>query len=88
MGLVNRLVPAGQALAAAQALAAQLCAFPQACLRGDLASAHAQWGLPHDDAMAEEFSHGLRTLQSGETLSGAQRFAGGQGRHGSFDTLD
>src|SRR3954464_10508804 len=39
IGLVNRLVPAGEAVAAAQELARQIAAFPQACLRGDRLSA-------------------------------------------------
>ena len=38
-GLVNRVVPDGQARAAAQELAAQLAALPQACLRSDRMSA-------------------------------------------------
>lgn len=84
MGLVNRLVPAGQAVHAAQSLAEELGQFPQTCLRGDLRSAHLQWGLPEPDAIRQEFETGLRTLQSGETVSGAQRFAQGQGRHGTF----
>ena len=44
-GLANRVVPAGQALAAAQELAAQLAAFPQVCLRSDRASVLDQEGL-------------------------------------------
>ena len=38
IGLANRKVAAGAALAAAQALAAQIAAFPQQCLRNDRAS--------------------------------------------------
>jgi len=30
-----------------------------------------------------EVHHGLATIESGETLTGAQRFAAGAGRHGS-----
>ena len=88
MGLANRLVPAGEALAAAQTLAAQLAAFPQACLRGDRRSAYEQWGLDEPAALANEFAHGLATLQSGETLAGAGRFAQGAGRHGDFGAAD
>ena len=83
-GLANRVVPTGQALAAAEALALQLAAFPQACLRGDRASACQQWGLDEPAALAAEFQHGLATLQSGETRAGATRFGGGAGRHGQF----
>lgn len=88
MGLANRVVPTGEALAAAQTLAAQLAAFPQACLRGDRRSAYEQWGLDEPAALANEFAHGLATLQSGETLAGAGRFAQGAGRHGDFGAAD
>src|SRR3954463_2023300 len=44
IGLANRLVPAGEAVAAAQELARQIAAFPQGCLRGDRLSALEQWG--------------------------------------------
>ncbi len=84
MGLVNRLVPAGQALAAAWELAARLAAFPQACLRGDRASVLDQQGLDEAAALASEFAHGREALAS-EAAAGAARFAAGAGRHGSFD---
>jgi enoyl-CoA hydratase len=84
MGLANRVVPAGQALAEAEKLALQIAAFPQQCMRGDRASAYEQWGMAQDQAIANEFKHGLATLKSGETRSGAARFAGGDGRHGRF----
>jgi len=83
IGLANRVVPAGQALGAAQELAAQLAAFPQTCLRSDRQSLLDQDGLEEADALAREFAHGQAALQS-EALAGAARFAGGEGRHGSF----
>jgi enoyl-CoA hydratase len=82
MGLANRKVRAGQALPAARALAAELAALPQTCLRSDLASVRAQAGLPWREAMAREFALGLATLRSGESQAGAARFAHGAGRHG------
>lgn len=84
MGLANRVVPAGEALAAAEQLALQIAAFPQACMRGDRQSAYQQWGMDEAAAIRNEFAHGLKTLQSGETLAGAGRFRGGSGRHGQF----
>ncbi len=84
MGLANRLVPRGQALAAAKELALQLGKFPQRCLRSDRLSAYEQWALPLDEALLNEYSHGWGTIESGETREGAARFAGGEGRHGSF----
>jgi Enoyl-CoA hydratase/isomerase len=83
IGLANRVVPAGQALGAAQELAAQLAAFPQVCLRSDRASVLDQEGLDETAALASEFAHGREALAA-EGTSGAARFAAGAGRHGSF----
>lgn len=85
MGLANRLVPTGTALAAAIELARQLAGFPQHCLRSDRASSYAQWDLSLTGALAHETEVGLSTIRTGETLAGAQRFAAGAGRHGTFD---
>lgn len=84
IGLVNRIAEPGEALSAARALAAQIAAFPQACLRSDRASALAQWSLSEADALSTEFALGVPSLIA-EGVSGAARFAGGTGRHGSFE---
>ena len=84
MGLANRVAPAGEAQAVAEQLALQIAAFPQTCLRGDRQSAYQQWGMDEAAAMRNEFAHGLKTLQSGETIAGAGRFSSGSGRHGRF----
>lgn len=84
MGLVNRSVKPGDALTQATALAHQLQRFPQQCLRSDRQSALTQWGLSEHEAMAQEFTLGMATIESGETLAGAMRFVAGHGRHGSF----
>ncbi len=84
-GLANRVVAKGQARGAAIALAHQLAAFPQACLRNDRRSALRQWDLAEDDAIIDEMQGGLKVIDSGETVAGASNFAGGQGRHGSFN---
>ena len=81
MGLVNRVVDDGQALAAAQALAAEIAGFPQRCMRADRASAYAQWGQPMAEALRQEGAGGYRAVLE-EGLQGAARFAGGAGRHG------
>ncbi|AUG75069.1 enoyl-CoA hydratase [Kitasatospora sp. MMS16-BH015] len=83
IGLANRLVPAGEERAAAEALAAQLAAFPQTTLRHDRLSAREQHGLPESAALANEWQHGTHGLAA-DTLAGAARFTAGQGRHGSF----
>ncbi len=83
MGLVNRLVPPGQALTAARALAAELASFPQACLRSDRQSAIEQWDLQEAAATANEARHGRAVIATGETAAGARRFVGGAGRSGT-----
>ncbi len=85
MGLANRVVEPGTALDAALELAEGLVAFPQRCMRGDRRSSYDQWALPLDGALRRETDVGLETIASGETLEGAMRFAGGAGRHGSFE---
>src|ERR1700749_4797040 len=82
MGLANRLVPKGEVRAHAVALAKQIAAFPQVCLRNDRLSAIAQWSLPWDAAQANEVRLGVETLRSGSSVEGASRFAAGEGRGG------
>ena len=84
MGLANRMVERGEALAAAKELARQLAAFPQRCLRSDRISAYEATALPFEAAIHNEYVRGIATIQSGETVNGAARFAGGAGRHGKF----
>jgi enoyl-CoA hydratase len=83
MGLANRVVARGEALAAAVALAHQLAALPQTCLRSDRLSALEQWGLTEEAAARNEARRGRDVVTSGETLQGALRFAGGAGRRGA-----
>jgi enoyl-CoA hydratase len=83
MGLVNRIVAHGTSLDAAVALAAEIAALPQRCLRSDRRSSYDQWGLSYDEALANETELGLATILSGETQAGAARFAAGEGRHGA-----
>jgi enoyl-CoA hydratase len=82
-GLVNRLVEPGRALPEAVALAQQIAAFPQAGLRHDRRSLLEQWSLPLGQALKNELRWGRKTMDSGEPLAGARRFAGGEGRSGS-----
>jgi enoyl-CoA hydratase len=82
MGLVNRVVPAGQALRAAVELARELADLPQTCLRNDRLSMLESLDLDGQEALENETRRGLQTLSSGETSAGAARFHGGAGRHG------
>ncbi|BBY34292.1 enoyl-CoA hydratase [Mycolicibacter minnesotensis] len=81
MGLANRVVPRGQARAAAEQLALELAELPQDCLRSDRLSALRQWGMAESPAMDQEFTSIERVAQ--EALRGAGRFASGAGRHGA-----
>jgi len=83
-GLANRVVPAGQARAEAEALARAIADFPPRCVRSDRRSAWEGIALPLPAAMANEFALGKATRDSGESLEGARRFASGAGRHGQF----
>jgi enoyl-CoA hydratase len=80
IGLVNRVVSRGEALAAAQRLAHELAALPQAALRADRMSAYQQYDLTFEEALVNELEHGRHALVEG--LEGAQRFSAGAGRHG------
>src|SRR5690606_18809561 len=84
IGLANRIAPPGEALAHALALAREIAAFPQACLRNDRLSAIEQWDLSESEAIDNETRRGLETLRSGEARAGAQRFKDGAGRGGAF----
>jgi enoyl-CoA hydratase len=83
LGLANRVVPPGEARNTALALAHQLAALPQFCLRSDRMSALEQWGLSEREAAVNEARRGRAVISSGETLAGAQRFAAGAGRGGT-----
>ena len=82
MGLVNRVVPDGSSRVAAEELARELAAFPQRCLREDRLSLLEQEGLEEPAALANEFAHGVRSLE--EVAAGLDRFRAGAGRHGAF----
>ena len=79
------LVAEGEALAAALALAHDIAAFPQRCMRNDRASVRLQHGLSMQEALAREVALGRDTLAAGEAVAGARRFVSGTGRHGGFD---
>ena len=70
IGLVNRVVEPGQALAAAVELARELAALPQLCMRNDRLSALEQWDLDEPAATRNEAARGRATIESGETQDG------------------
>jgi len=84
MGLANEVVGNGQSKGRAQDLALFISRFPQVCLAHDRISLYEGLGLKIQDALANEFRHGLETIQAGEIVHGASRFKKGEGRHGRF----
>ena len=83
MGLANRVVPPGGALAEAHQLARDIAAFPQACMRTDRESTYRGLDLSLADALRAEGAAG-NPIVSAEGEAGARRFSGGEGRHGAF----
>lgn len=85
MGLVDRVVPKGQARAAAEALAREIARMPQDCMRSDRRSVYACLSLPLEEALKEEFRHGQAALRSPELAENVARIVGGAGRGGRRD---
>ena len=86
IGLCDRLVPDGQSLEAATALAHEIARFPQACLRSDRAAVFRQEGLSEADALRAEWQHSASVFEQ-EGADGARRFAEGKGRSGDFNNI-
>src|SRR5437667_1465552 len=84
MGLANRLVPRGQALASAMSLAREIASRPQAALRSDRLCSYEQWSLALDEALGVEYRRGMATLETGEMVGGLERYASGGWREGRF----
>lgn len=82
MGLATTVVAPGSSRREAEALAHQLAALPQTCLREDRRSAIEAWSLPEAEALALELAHGRRSLGSPAMAAGVGRFTAGAGRHG------
>lgn len=85
-GLANRVVRRGEAREAAEQLASELAAFPQAALLADRHSALENSSLEDQaEAFRREGAGGYQAVFA-EGVAGAARFAGGAGRHGrTFD---
>ena len=85
-GLANRLVPAGEALAAARELAREIAKIPQLCMRADRRSSYEQWSLDLPQALINEGIGGEKPRLE-EAQAGAARFAAGKGRGGDFSSI-
>lgn len=84
MGLADRLCAEGEALQTAQALAADLSRFPQACMLADHLSARM---APVDLAAALRREWRSQGVFAAEGREGAARFASGKGRAGDFSEI-
>lgn len=87
IGLADRVVADGEALAAAIILAKQIAAFPQLCMNSDRLSAYRQWDFDLEAALAHEAHAGVAPLRDG-AAAGAKRYTDGAGRGGNFDTRE
>lgn len=86
IGLATRVVPPGESLQRAVELGRQLAAFPQACMRADLANARGAFDRPLPEALVAEHVRGAASIPvdagGGDLATGVARFAAGAGRHG------
>ena len=80
IGLVNEVVAPAKHLERALELAERIAAFPQETMLADRRAAIEGFGLPLAEWIALEHRLGRETLHV--AVEGAQRFAGGAGRHG------
>lgn len=81
IGLVNRLVKAGEARREAEKLAHELAGLPQIAMLSDRESLIKQWDLPEDAAIRLEIEGSKAAFAQG-FQAGAGRFVQGVGRHG------
>ncbi|HEX3126650.1 MAG TPA: crotonase/enoyl-CoA hydratase family protein [Thermoanaerobaculia bacterium] len=84
MGLVNELVPPGQALRRALEIAQQIAAFPQLCVKSDRQAVYEGLGNRLEKGLRIEARLGAEVIRSGEPAAGAKAFKKGKGRGGAF----
>jgi enoyl-CoA hydratase len=84
IGLCEYVVDDGDARTKAESLAHEIARFPQLCVRADIASAKASYGLDLTAALEQEFVNSKAMVRA-EGIEGARRFADGAGRSGIFD---
>jgi len=86
IGLCEYVVPEGQARSKAEEIAHDIARFPQGCMRADVASAKASYGMDLADALENEYVRS-KAMVAAEGIAGARRFAGGKGRSGDFSSI-
>jgi enoyl-CoA hydratase len=83
IGLCEKIVPHGEARAAAEAMAHEIARFPQAAVAADRRNVYETYGLTVREALKREWANGLDSHHK-EGAAGAGRFAAGKGRSGDF----
>ncbi|HXZ94436.1 MAG TPA: enoyl-CoA hydratase-related protein [Dehalococcoidia bacterium] len=78
IGLVQEVVPAGQALARALELAQAICAYPQTSLRNDRQSVYQGMSLPLPEGLRLEQQLHQASLSDPEMVEALHRYAVGQ----------
>ncbi len=84
-GLANEVVAPGAHIRRAVALGHMLAQFPQTAMRNDRLALYAGIGKSLAEGLRLEAEYGVKTLQTGEAIAGAQAFNSGKGRSGTFD---
>lgn len=74
IGLATELVPKGQALSRALALAQELAAYPQICLRADRQMVYDNIEFDLDKALMHEAKIAASVIASGEPFEGVRRY--------------
>lgn len=86
IGLAEKVVPHGQARAAAEAMAHEIARFPQEAVRADRRTIIETRGLSVRDGLRVEWANGQEAIRK-QGIKGAGRFRDGAGRHGDFDNI-
>ncbi len=86
IGLAEKVVPHGEARAAAEAMAHDIARFPQEAVRADRRSIIETRGMSVRDGLKLEWANGLEAIRR-EGTAGAGRFRDGAGRHGDFRNI-
>jgi enoyl-CoA hydratase len=86
IGMCEKVVPPGEARAAAEQMAHEIARFPQEAVRADRRSVLETYGMPVREALRREWVNGVEAHFK-EGATGAGRFAGGLGRHGDFSKI-
>ena len=74
LGLVNHIVPDGQALAKAREIAGKIAANGPLAVKAILATLRATEALPEEEAFAIEQQHGMKVMSSKDAAEGPRAF--------------